>query len=274
MNKNIKKVILISILLLLSFSLWIYYKNENKILDTQKNNVDLLFAKNYISHVFEEDSVSFNIFAIKRIKETNDIPISKLISDITFNNENIKITNFSVDQGLISNGYQLINFIVDVEVSEFSIQKANKLTIFFNNKKIEHYNIGDITLQKNRINQNENTILNDDYTIGYPFPSLNFNIINNNKNHITLKNITDLNKNFNYNFPDSTKINQQENYNISVDYFTEIKKFDFYTITPILQYSLEDQLYYYNMPSVIFGILIPDEEKINIIIDSKKIKKE
>lgn len=68
-------------------------------------------------------------------------------------------------------------------------------------------------------------------------------------------------------FLQQTELKQQENYDILISTFEEEKAYDFYTITPILQYSKNGQDYFYNMHDVIYGVLIPDEEKIQKIIN-------
>lgn len=80
------------------FLLEIFYVSSNRI--NKENHVKLLFANNYISSIFKEDSISFNIFGVRKIVKQKNL-ISEMISDIEFNNNNIKINSFSVDEGLI-----------------------------------------------------------------------------------------------------------------------------------------------------------------------------
>lgn len=268
-NKR-KKIllILVIIVIIIIFTSLIFYEKENKAHVNKADNIELLFANNYISYILDENNMSFNIFGVRKVEnEETKVPITEMITDVSFNNENIKITNFNLDEGLINNGYQLFNFIVDIEVSGSDIEKADQFVVHFNSGKVNNYDIGDVTLQNTLGNKKQDITYENEYLIGYPIPSLDINITNNNKDNITLDKISDLNRELNYEFYNDIKLKKQEKYNIVIASFEQEEEYDFYTVTPILQYSKNDHEYSHIMPGVIYGILIPDEDKIKKITE-------
>ena|GEM_PF-1943107 len=264
-------IILLTVVIIATVSLLIF-KNESPLNankenkeSNQGNNIELLFGSNYISYIIEDDTMSFNIFAVQKIKNTTS-SVANVIQDVSFNNENIEITEFSVELGNIYNGYKLINFIVDVKATSNNIEKADEFIIYFKNGKSKSYDIGEVSIQ-NDIGYSQNDIIPEgEYVVSYPFPSLNIKLFNNSKESITLNKIEDLNKMINYTFKENREWKPQEINHILVSSFDVKNEFDFYTITPILRYSINGSDYAYNMPGVIYGIFIPDEEKVKKII--------
>lgn len=257
-----RNIIRFSTLILLVLLLLVFFLS----IDTKDDDFDLLFADNYISCIIPGDSISFNIFGAREVHGRGNF-IPELISDIEFNNENIRIKAFSVEEAQVTKDHHIFNFIIEAEIEGDNIEKANEIIIFFNDKETKKYSIGEITLVNNK-NYHENDIETiHSFTIGYPIPSLDVGITNKSNDTIHVNKVYDLNKNLNYNFNESTELKQQENYDIIISTFEEEKAFDFYTITPILQYSKNGQDYFYNMHDVIYGVLIPDEEKIQKIIN-------
>lgn len=234
--------------------------------DTKDYDFDLLFADNYISCIIQGDSISFNIFGAREVGGQDNL-ISEAISDIEFNNKNIRIKEFSVDEGQVTKDHHIFNFIVEAEIAGDNVEKANEILIFFNDKKTKKYTIGEITLVNDKNYHKDDIETINSLIIGYPIPSLDIGITNKSNDTINLNKIYDLNKNLNYNFDESTELKQQENYDILISTFEEEKEYDFYTITPILQYSKNGEDYYYNMHDVIYSVLLPDEEKIQRIIN-------
>lgn len=271
MNKRnfffVTGAIVASVILLASFTFANkIFKAENSAMDENKG-IEILFADNYISYVIEKDTtMSFNIFGIQKIDKKAP-SITDEISDISFNNKDINIVNFNLDAGLINDGYQLFNFIIDVEILSNSIEKDNELTLYFKNGQAKSFNIGKIILQNDLIYEKDDISPSGNYTVGYPKPSLDVSLINNTNDIIELKMVEDLSKNMNYEFTDNINLNNKEPQNLLIPSFNLKKEYDFYTVTPIVSYSTKGNSYSFNMPGVMFGTLMSDQEKIQMIIE-------
>jgi hypothetical protein len=221
--------------------------------------------------VIEGDSMSFNVFGVQ---ETNQKPAetSKSIADVELNNNNLKVVDFSVDAGtgISHSGYTLINIIIDVQILSDDIEKADQLLLFFDNGDVEAYDIGDMTIQNGQNIGDQRMISAGEYTVGYPRPSLDVNIKNQHEDIISLKKVKDLNKRMTYEFEDHIHIEPDSTANILITSFQLTQQYDFYTVTPIAEYSLNNDDYLYYMPGVLYGIMASDEEKIERIIQNHK----
>lgn len=230
-------------------------------MDTRKGS-DLQFADNYISYIMESDTMSFNIFGVADKAST---PLSQRISHVSFPNQNIQIVNFQVNSGSIDD-HELFNIIVEVELVGNGIEKETRLDVQFDNGEILSYDIGDITLSKISDEQNEVIAHNKEYIVAYPFPSLDMTIRNKEDDEIILDEISDPNKTIRYSFPQNTKVEKQGTHSISIPSFEMEDYFDFYTISPVLQYHVQNKKSTYVLPGVMYYTLLSDEEKIQRIL--------
>ncbi|WP_301723772.1 hypothetical protein [Planococcus shixiaomingii] len=64
------------------------------------------------------------------------------------------------------------------------------------------------------------------------------------------------------------KLNSKDIKNLEIPSLNYQKAYDFYTITPIVSYSLGGQDFSSYTPGVMFNILMSDEEKIKVIRDN------
>jgi hypothetical protein len=239
----------------------------NSTTNSQEKEVELKFGDNFISYVMENNDVmSFNIFGVQDIRE-QDFPIEDQVTAITFNNPNIKVADFEVSAGMSLEGYKLLNILVTVQLSSNSLETANEILIQFNNGKTTTREFGEMVLQNSNSFQKAHLAPSGDYKIGYPNLALDVNIKNTDKQDINAAKIYDLTEGILYQFKDSFQITPGEVKHIQIDEFDHKIEHDFMTVTPILSYSLEGREYLYNMPGVIYGILDPDEDKINKIIN-------
>lgn len=232
----------------------------------RKKDVKLIFGDNFISYVIDDnEGMSFNIFGVQDIRK-QDSSLKDKVTSVTFNNPNIKVVDFKVDTGISQKGYKLVNFLITVQVSTNSVEKADKLLIQFNKEKTTTHEIGEITLQKNVSFQRDHITPTGDYKVGYPTPALDVNIKNRAKKSIFVSKIYDLTEDLSYQYQDIFKIEPEEVKNIKINSLNSKIEHDFITITPILSYSLDNKEYLYNMPGVIYGILDTDQDKIKKII--------
>lgn len=239
----------------------IFKKDENTL-----NDIELTFGNHYISYVIENDDASFNIFAAGKVQ--NEAPaISDMIEKISFNNENLEVTDFQIESGSRSHdGYQLVNFIVDVKVTSDDIESADQLIIDWKNGQSKAYDIGAITLKNAKGFSQDHISPVGEYGVTYQTPALDVQFVNELKENIILHGIEDLNHTISYTFQDKPEWKAQENYRLSIPALDEKNEFDFYTVTPILRYSINDSEHVYAMPGVLYGIFPPDKETVEKII--------
>ncbi len=231
-------------------------------------NPAILFADNYVSYVLQnDDPMSFNIFAVEDVSK-GDASLSDLINGVTVNNANIETLDFSVEEGITTNHYQLVNMIVEFKVLTDDIEKAEQIKISLKNGEVRSYDIGEIILQNDKLFQKDDLVPKGDYNVGYPSPSLDVHIANNADSLITVHSIEDINQNFFHDFKDENPIEVNQKKNLVIPSIEFENEFDFYTLTPLLTYSIKGQEYTYNMPGVIYGITLPDEEKIKRIVSN------
>lgn len=260
-----KKYILSLILCTISFlSLAIFAIFYSGVEENNSNEIELLFAKNYISYITDGDIISFNIFGVQKENKA-DLLKSELISDIRFENENIEITEYSVDTGISYNNYRLFNFIVTARPLYDGLEKSDRLLISFNDGEIKAYDIGRVILQTKDEFSHMHITPDHEYRLSYSIPSFEGKLKNTSSDVITINKIEDLNKQLIYYFKPNINIEPGKTENIIVPSFEINNDYDFYTVTPILYYSTHNLNYNYYLPTVIFGILDSDEKKIKKI---------
>jgi len=262
---KIKWIITLTICAALAFSLFIFFNKANFTEASENKENGLLFARNYISYVMEDETMSFNIFGLQ--KTNTGVPISgDTVTSLAFDNDHIQISDYKVETGIRHKGYMLVNIIVDVRISSDKPEKTDQLLISFNGCDREAFQIGKITLQ------NEHNVRSGDlspagqYTAGYPKPSLDVRLKNNLAKDISLEKITDLNGVMTYTFDKGTAVQAKQSKHIVVPSFDLTGEYDFYTVTPVLRYTAAGKRHQYSMPGVLYGALDSDEEKIERIL--------
>lgn len=271
MIQSRKKVFsLVTIVALAVVITFLILQINNKHVDgNQYNHINLKFGDNFISYVIEDkDGMSFNIFGVQEVKNTNT-SIKDLVSSIEFNNPNIDVIDYQVDEGIVYQGYKLFNIIVTTQVLTDKVETADQLLIQFGNEDVKSYAFGNLAIQNNISYQNQHIEPSGKYNVGYPSLSLNVSVKNKTNKDINLSEIYDLTEDISYEFNQSFNIPSQEKKQIQINNFNKKSEgnHDFMTITPILSYSLENSKYVYNMPGVVYGVLDSDADKIKKIIN-------
>lgn len=260
-NKKLAPIIMICTLLVMVVA---YFQSTNTSIDATMDKTNIIFGNNYISYVFDDQGDSFNLFGIHKL---SDKSILDHFEDISFNNENIEIKSFKLEKGFIKNNYQLFNIIVDVKVLSDDVENADQIIILFDDNTTQAYDLGKLTLQNIGKFNEEDIVPKGGYTTVYPYPSLDVHLLNNSEETLYLNKITDLNGLFQYAFTANVKVGTNETFHLVIEEFNQEGNYDFYQITPILHYSSSDGIKHYHMPGVLYRALIPDEEKINLILN-------
>lgn len=232
------------------------------------NHLELVFSHNFVSYVIGVDHPSsFNLFAILNV-QTSESSFEELDISLDFANENVEIVDYEIHFGMEHQEYRLLNFIIDVNISGDEIEEVEELIVQFANGEKQSYEIGSWTLQNDKGFENTHIGPIGEYGVSYPESVLDVGLINDSKADVTMGEINDITESFLYEFESETMLAANETMHIDVPSFTfdSEEEFDFYAVTPILHYNLEDQEYRYNMPAVLFGISDDDEEKIERMI--------
>lgn len=175
---KIKWIITLTICTALAFSLFIFFNKANFTEASENKETGLFFARNYISHMMENETMSFNIFGLQ--KANAGVPLSgETVTSLAFDNNHIQISDYKVETGIRHKGYTLVNIIVDVRVSSDKPEKADQLLISFNGRDREAFQIGKITLQNHHNVRSGDLSPAGQYTAGYPKPSLDVRLKNN-----------------------------------------------------------------------------------------------
>lgn len=257
---GVRRKIKISVLILAALlALFISVINSEK---EDKKEPDLIFADNYISYVLNNETVSINIFGAKRSTSN----FSK-ITGVKLNNENIEIDGFEIDLGMTDHEYQLFNIMLDIRVSGTGIEKADTIAINFNNNDSQKYKVGQIIVV-NETKTSQHISYWNNYTVGYPKPSLNTSITNKSDKSIILESVSDLNEVLTYDFLNKIVIEPGKSSKIDIPSFNSkhSDQDDFYTITPIIHYNSDGKKYTFDLPTVIYGLLDDDDIKLSKII--------
>ncbi|MCI4128896.1 hypothetical protein [Bacillus haynesii] len=135
---KIKWIITLSICAALAFSLFIFFNKANFTEASENKETGLFFARNYISYMMEDETMSFNIFGLQ--KANAGVPLSgETVTSLAFDNNHIQISDYKVETGIRHKGYTLVNIIVDVRVSSDKPEKADQLLISFNGRVEKHF---------------------------------------------------------------------------------------------------------------------------------------
>ena len=105
------------------------------------------------------------------------------------------------------------------------------------------YDIGQITVQNDKKFTDRHIGPTGNYTVVYPSFSLDVQLLNESGKTMAINIVDDLNKRLSYRFDQATKLAPHEYAYLVVPSF-DVKdegKFDFYTVTPIVHYTLDGQ---------------------------------
>lgn len=232
---------------------------------THATEAQLIFADNYISYVIEDETMAFNLFAIQPADSPHKVTTDNITS-LDIENENIDIVDFSVDSGITHKGYTLINFIIAVSVRGNEIETADELALSWDEQSIVHLKIGEMTLKNKEKTHSGGFSPVGAYTVAYSSPSLDIHIQNDASETVLLEGVRDLNHNLAYSFDSSIEFLPAESKEVTVPTFHIEDAYDFYTFSPIADYTLDGVSDYTHLPGVMFRLTDPDEEKIERII--------
>lgn len=269
LNKKRSLGLIALVVLVMVVSFTVFQLNNKKVDGSQVDNpVKLKFGDNFISYILEEEGMQFNMFAVQNVKDKN-VSLADIVTSVDFDNPNIEIVDYQIDEGIVHRNHKLTNILVTVKVLGDEVEKANKLVINYKDMNSETYHFGDITVQ-NRLSYNDDHLEpSGKYNVGYPTPALDVNVKNAAQQAITPLEINDLTGNFSYQIESTYTIDPKQVKHIDIEQIdiNREKTPDFTTITPILTYDLGGNEYMYDMPGVIYGILDADVDKINKMID-------
>jgi hypothetical protein len=267
MNK-MKKIFLGTLLLIIILAVIAFIMNINTS-SKNENETRLLFSNNYMSAALEEEeTIPFNIFALNDPDSQKNFD-SEAVADVSLNNENIEIVDYTIDAGMTDEGYQLINFILTLTVNGDEIEKAETLSLFFEDGETLTYDIGEVVLTTYSVTEDLEQV--GENTIAYPEPSLDLHLENTRDQAIELISISDTGEVISYDFNQHETIAADETYHLVIDSLHTEKMYDFYTLTPLLTYEMGEELKSYVMDPVLYGILDQDEVKVRKILSHNDI---
>ncbi|WP_349408692.1 hypothetical protein [Pseudalkalibacillus sp. SCS-8] len=227
---------------------------------------ELRFGENYINYVVpDQDTMAFNILGVLK----SDSSLQDLVTSVDTNNPNIKVVDYKADTGTEHKGYKLVNIILTIEVLSDDIEKADQLLIQFNNEEPIAFDMGLMVIQNDKGFQRHHLEPTGNYNVGYPRLELDVILRNISSQSLTPVKISDLTNFMSYHFDNNVLIESKEEEQIQIERFDVTKRdqYDFMTLTPILEYTINEETYRYNMPGVIYGILDQDTKKIEKILD-------
>lgn len=266
-RRRVSYVIITVIIILVGVILAINKFNQPS--QEESNETELIFGKNFISHIMEDgQSMTFNIFGVQKASGENPLS-ADLINYMEFDNSKLEIINYEVSIGETYREYSFFNILTEIKVNSDGIEGANNLLIQFKDDKQKTYDIGKIILKNDEAYTEEHIQPKGNYTVGYSDFSLDVNLVSN--QNVGVRRIADLTGSFSYEFPEYIEMTKDVPVNLSVPAFKIAEEdFDFYTITPILEYEVNQEDYHYHMPGVLYGIMDSEIEIIKRIIDEKE----
>lgn len=263
-RRRILYAVISIIIIIVALILAMNYK-FNQPSEKGNNQNELIFGKNFISNVVEEGhSMTFNIFGVQKATEQDSLS-ADLIHYIELGNPQLEIIDYDVSLGESYKGYRFFNILTEIQVKGDDIEEANNLLIQFKDNKKETYDIGKIMLKNDKEYTEDHIQPKGDYTVGYSDFSLDVNLVS--SQNVSVKKIADFTGSFFYGFSEYIEMTKDVPIYLSVPSFKMAEEdFDFYTITPILDYKVDQKEYLYNMPSVLYGIMDSEIEIIKKII--------
>lgn len=214
-----KKVFSLVTIVALAFVVFflIFQTNNKRVEGNQHNYINLKFGDNFISYIVEnKDGMAFNIFGVQDVQNTNS-SIKDLVSSIEFNNPNIDVIDYQVDEGIIYQNYKLINIIVTTKVLTDKVETADQVLIQFGNEDVKAYNFGNLAIQSDVSYQDQHIEPSGKYNVGYPSLSLDVSVKNKTDKDINFSEIHDLTKDISYEFDQSFNIHSQEKKQIKIN---------------------------------------------------------
>lgn len=236
--------------------------------DYDQNHIPLKFGDNFISMVEGNKDIGFNIFGVQKVASTDD-SLKESVTSIAFNNSNIEVIDFQIDEGMVYQDHKLINIMVTAHVLSDKMESADQLLIQMGHEDVKAYPFGKLTIQKNELDQTQHLEPSSAYTVAYPSLSLDVRVKNKTDKPISFLSIYDLTEEIQYEFKEPLTINANEFKELKInDFHLNSKQIpDFITISPILSYTLENRKYEYSMNGVLYGVLDSDKDKIKKMID-------
>ncbi|TXL61644.1 hypothetical protein FHP05_13220 [Cerasibacillus terrae] len=270
-RRQILYVVLSVVIIITTLIFVINYKfnQTDKEVAIYNNQVELLFGKNFISHVMDDgQSMTFNIFGVQKVTDQGSLTMD-LIASMELDNPQLEIVNYDLSLGETYEEYQFFNILTKIKIDSDDIEEANNLIINFKSNGKKTYDIGKIILKNNKGYTNGRIQPKGEYTVGYPDFSLDFKLISD--QNVSITKVADLTGLFSHEFDEQIQITKDEPKHFDVSSFkVEKENFDFYTVTPILHYKVGKKEYLYNLPSVLYGIMGSEIELIKRIIDANE----
>lgn len=151
----------------------------------------------------------------------------------------------------------MVNITVNVKVTSDDIESADQIIIDWKQGQSKACNIGVITLKNAKGLSQEHLSPVSEYGVTYQTPALDVPFVNELKENIVIHGIEDLNHTISYTFQDKPEWKAQVSCRFSISELDVKKEFDFYTVAPILRYSVNGSEHVYAMPGVLFGFFLP-----------------
>ncbi|MCM3763118.1 hypothetical protein M3212_20570 [Alkalihalobacillus oceani] len=229
---------------------------------------ELTFGDNYISYVLDEEStLTINLFGAQDVS-TDGPSYFDSVGFISLENENIEIVDYEISQGDILDDQQLFNILLEVKLHSNEVEKANELTIHYNQVEEASFVFGTLILKDdNGFNQEDLDVTGDRNIVAAPLPLFEANVMNQASDPIELSKVYDLADNLVFTFKEKTEIAEGETGELAVSNFDEVTHHDFYTITPIVEYKRNNEVHQYYMPGVVFGVTIDAADKMDRILN-------
>lgn len=242
--------------------------SDKEISDRENSDRELIFGDHFISYeIYSGEKLAINIFGVEKVR-TGQKTLEKAVQSVQLDNDNINSVVDTVDTSKKQyKGYNLFNIILQVDTtSKGHSEMAEKLTITFDNGVERTYDIGHLTIQ-----HGDKVSLDlepkGDYAVGYTRPQLYAELYNMSEFDIKLNAVKDITGTLLHNFDEEVVIPAKTNQLVQVDKISFKKEYDFYMITPVLEYTKNEEVDNYTMPGVLYGITLPDEQRVNLILD-------
>ncbi|KMK91845.1 hypothetical protein [Rossellomorea marisflavi] len=258
------------VLVFIGSNLFTSNSNSDKVANSINNAsyMDVNFANNYISYVLEEGTtLQLNLFGAQNVSSKGPSYFDS-VKNISLDNESIEIIDYEISKGQVFQTHQLFNIVLEVKLNSSSMEKSSQLTLRYEEGEEATFDIGRIILQDNQdFNQKELDVTGEENTLAAPVPLLSTNLLNKTSNDLEVNNIYDLAKNLDANLREKYIINSGQVKKLVITDFDKATNYDFYTITPIVEYKIDGEIKKYYLPGVVYGIMEEDSVKMEKILE-------
>lgn len=243
--------------------------------DVDINNADIVFGKwdlDYQGAV--GDTYPINLIFISTISDGLEVDSIKFSND-----SNLKVDSIDLKQGdLMDDGRTLYNLTLNTTAVESGEYSTRKIDVSFKNGISKSYEIGNLHWDISKSKSSEELAPDKGYVVMYPnMEKYTIDLVNNSDYDMKIKGISTDNQNLKLadilvngeDISESAHISPGQHAEIHAKITTDDQQYQFYSISPKVMYTMNNEAKESVLPSSIYGLMSITSDTVKKMIEPK-----